>query len=281
MPKIELKQGTIHYRDQGEGPQIVFVHGLLVNTRIWEPVIERMSAQARCIAPDLPLGSHPEAMNADADLSPLGVAALIAEFIDKLDLNDVTLVGNDTGGAMCQLVCAHHPERIGRLVLINCDAFENFPPPAFKPLVKFLARVPGAVSGLEFGARSRRVRQGSMKLAPLTVEPVDDALLRAWIEPLRDRGVRRDLVRFLRGISPRYTLDAAERLRSFDRPTLLIWGLRDKFFPLQEAERLQATIPGARLERVEDARTFVQLDAPDRVAELIGQMAAARTIRAA
>src|SRR5581483_7017495 len=102
---------------------------------------------------------------------------------------NVTLVGNDTGGALCQIVCAHHPERVGALVLINCDAFENFPPKAFKPLVKFLARVPGAVAGLVLGGRILQVRQGAMSLAPLTVDPIDDELLRSWLSPLRDRGV--------------------------------------------------------------------------------------------
>jgi pimeloyl-ACP methyl ester carboxylesterase len=177
-------------------------------------------------------------------------------------------------------VCAERPERIGSLVLINCDAFENFPPRAFKPLVKFLARVPGAVAGLELGGRSRRVRQGSMKLAPLTVQPIDDELLRAWISPLRQRGVREDLVKFLRTISPQYTLAAAEKLRGFDRPALLIWGMRDKFFPLKEGERLRSTLPNARLEKVENARTFVQLDAPQRVAELLSEFQAAARIAA-
>src|SRR5437868_2087318 len=122
MPEIQLTQGTVQYRDQGSGPVVVLVHGLLVNARVWEDVINRLSKHARCIAPDLPLGSHPHAMAAGADLTPRGVAALIAELLEKLELSDVTLVGNDTGGALCQLVCAHHPERIDKLVLINCDA---------------------------------------------------------------------------------------------------------------------------------------------------------------
>jgi pimeloyl-ACP methyl ester carboxylesterase len=214
-------------------------------------------------------------MNDDADLSPRGLAALIAELLERLDLDDVTLVGNDTGGALCQLVCAWHPERIGRLVLVNCDAFENFPPRAFRGIVKVLGNVPGSVAVLEYTGRLRAVRQGAMKAAPLTLDPVPDALLKSWLEPLRDRGVRRDLVKVLRGIDPKYTLEAAQRLRTFDRPALLAWGLRDKFFPLAEAERLARTLPSARIERIDDARTFVQLDQPARLGELIAAFSAA------
>jgi pimeloyl-ACP methyl ester carboxylesterase len=275
MPPIQLSQGTIQYRDEGEGPPVVLVHGLLVNGSVWERLVPPLSADVRCIVPDLPLGSHEIAMNQGADLSPLGLAALIAELIERLELDDVTLVGNDTGGALCQLVCAWHPVRIGRLVLINCDAFESFPPPAFRGIVRFLGRVPGSVAALELGGRLGPVRRRAMSLAPLTVEPVPDALLKGWIAPLRDRGVRRDLVRVLRGIDPKYTLEAAQRLRGFDRPALIVWGLRDKFFPVADAERLAQTLPDARIERIDNARTFVQLDEPARLAELVASFATA------
>ena len=274
MPEIQLTQGTVQYRDEGSGPVVVLVHGLLVNGRVWDRVVDRAAGKVRLVVPDLPLGSHPIAMNAGADLSPRGVAALIAELLEKLDLHDVTLVGNDTGGALCQLVCAHHPERIRGLVLLNCDAFENFPPRAFRGVVKFLGRVPGAVATLELFGRTRIARRATMSIAPLTVEPIPDELLRSWLVPLRDPGVRRDLVHFLRAIDPQDTLAAAETLRHFERPALLVWGLRDRFFPLTEAERLKAVLPKARLETVENARTFVQLDAPERVAEQVVGFAA-------
>jgi pimeloyl-ACP methyl ester carboxylesterase len=212
-------------------------------------------------------------MERHADLSPLGLARLIAELLDRLELDDVTLVGNDTGGALCQLVAAHHPERVGRLVLTNCDAFEKFPPPAFKPVVSVM-KLPGAIAGFGLVGRLRPMRRASMSIMKLTVEPVPDALVKAWVSPLRDPGVRRDLRRVLQGISPEHTLDAAKRLEQFDRPTLLVWGMRDRFFPFSDAERLAATIPGARIERIENARTFVELDAPDRLAELVAQFAA-------
>jgi pimeloyl-ACP methyl ester carboxylesterase len=275
MPEIQLSQGTVQYLDQGSGPTIVLVHGLLVNGRVWEHVVPSLAANARCIVPDLPLGSHRLAMQEGADLSPLGLASLIAHLIERLELDAVTLVGNDTGGALCQLVAAHHPERIGRLVLTNCDAFEHFPPPAFRLVFRALAGIPGAVAGLELLGRLAFLRRATMSIAPLTVKPIPDELLKAWLAPLRDRRVRRDLVKVLRGISSEHTLAAAERLRSFDRPALIVWGMRDAFFPFSDAERLAGLFPNARLERIENARTFVQLDAPERVADLIGAFASA------
>ena len=116
MPEIELAQGRIRYRDEGGGPPIVFVHGALVDGRLWEPVVERLG-DSRCIVPDLPLGAHSIAMRPDADVSPAGIARLIADLLEALDLRDVTLVGNDTGGGLCQLLVTRHPERVGRLVL--------------------------------------------------------------------------------------------------------------------------------------------------------------------
>jgi pimeloyl-ACP methyl ester carboxylesterase len=275
MPEIQVRQGTIRYRDEGAGPVIVLVHGLLVNGSVWDPVVTALGPDVRVIVPELPLGSHRLAMNADADLSPLGLAGLIAELLERLDLDDVTLVGNDTGGALCQLTVVHHPQRIGRLVLTNCDAFENFPPRAFVPLVKVLGRAPGAVAGLALMGRSRRMRAASMKLTPLTVSPVPDSLLKAWISPLRDRRVRRDLVRVCRGISPEVTVAAGKRLHEFDRPALIAWGIRDKFFRFSDAQRIAAALPDARIEKVENARTFVQLDAPERLATLVAEFATA------
>jgi pimeloyl-ACP methyl ester carboxylesterase len=277
MPKIQVSQGAIEYSDQGSGAPAVLIHGLLVNGRVWERVVPPLSEHMRCIVPELPLGSHRTPMDRDADLSPLRLASLIAEVLERLELEDVTLVANDTGGALAQLVAVNHPQRIGRLVLTNCDAFENFPPRAFKPLVSVLGRVPGAIAGLELMGRSRRMRRATMSLAPLTVDPVPDELLKAWMTPLRDRRIRRDLVKVLRGIDPRYTLEAAEALPRFAKPALIVWGLRDPFFKLAEAKRLADLLPHARLETVENSRTFVQLDAPERLAELIAEFSPAST----
>jgi pimeloyl-ACP methyl ester carboxylesterase len=278
MPEVKLSQGTIRYRDVGEGPPVVFVHGVMVNGELWGPVAAVLSREARCIVPDLPLGSHPIPMNVGADLSPPGLARLIAELIERLELDGVTLVGNDTGGALCQIVAANHPERLARLVLTNCDSFESFPPPIFKPMIKAMTK-PGVMAVIAQVARVRALRQRSISKMNLTVDPIPDSIVRSWVTPLRNRGVRRDCTKVLRGLDSKHTLAAAERLRGFDRPALLAWGARDVFFPFSDAERLADTLPDVRLERFEDARTFVPLDVPERLAELIGAFARAPAAR--
>ena len=144
MKETSIPQGTIRYREKGTGEPVVLVHGLLNNGLLWREVADELAKDFRVISPDWPLGSQELPMKAGTDLSPPGLAAIVAAFIEALDLHDVTLVGNDTGGAICQLVVVHHPERVGRLVLTPCDAYENFLPPMFRPL-QSLARVPGAV----------------------------------------------------------------------------------------------------------------------------------------
>jgi pimeloyl-ACP methyl ester carboxylesterase len=210
-------------------------------------------------------------MKPDADLTPPGVARIVADFMAALDLQDVTLVGNDTGGAISQIVAANHPERLGRLVLTPCDAYENFLPPFFRPM-QYAAKVPGLLTALVQPVRIRAMQRGplafGMLISPDAIEP---DVLDAWVRPyLNDRGVRRDTVKFLRSISNRYTLEAAEKLRNFDRPTLIAWAPEDRFFKLRYAERLAAEIPNARLVRIEDSRTFVSEDQPERLAEEIG-----------
>jgi pimeloyl-ACP methyl ester carboxylesterase len=222
--------------------------------------------------PDLPLGSHSLPMNKGADLSAPGLARLIAEFIERLELEDVTLVGNDTGGALCQLVAADHPERLGRLVLTTCDAFENFPPPAVRPMLTAL-KLPGALVATSLIGRLRVVRRAAFKAMPLTMQPIPDEQVKSWVAPLADKRIRADLATVVRGIDPADTVAAAERLRDFDRPALIAWGAEDRLFPFSDAERLAATLPNARLERIPNARAFVQLDAPERLAEMIGSVA--------
>jgi pimeloyl-ACP methyl ester carboxylesterase len=266
---VELPQGTIAYADSGSGDPMVFVHGLLVDGRLWRKVTPRLATDHRCIVPDLPLGSHRTPMNSDADLSPPGLARLLADFLEALDLKRVTLVANDTGGAISQIMAANHPERIGRLVLTPCDAFENFLPPAFRPL-QYAARVPVLLTGAMQGMRLAPMRRLPNAFGWLIKNEKDDELLGEWFRPfLSDAGVRRDTVKVLRGISPRYTEEAAEKLRTFDRPTMLAWAKEDRFFKPKFAERLAETIPGARLEWIEDSYTFVSEDQPERLVKLI------------
>jgi pimeloyl-ACP methyl ester carboxylesterase len=272
---VDLRQGTVRYRDTGgDGEAIVFVHGLLVNGSLWRKVTPALrSAGYRCIAPDWPLGSHLPAMRPDADNTPRGVAHLIADFLAALELSDVTIVANDTGGAIAQLLVTERPERVGRLVLTPCDCYENFLPPAFRPL-QWLARVPGALMLLMQPMRVAAVRRSRrVGFGMLTREPIDDEVTDGWVRPfLADGGVRRDTARLLRAVDSRDTLAAAEKLRSFQAPTLLAWSPKDRFFKIAFAQRLAQAVPNARLVRMEDSYTFVSEDEPERLAQLIEEL---------
>ena len=266
--EITLPQGVIRYREFGEGRPVVFVHGLLVDGRLWDTVAAQLRG-VRAIVPDWPLGSHQVAMSRKADLSPRGVAKLVDDFLAALALDDVTLVGNDSGGAVSQLVAAYHPQRIGRLVLTNCDAFENFPPKMFAYL-GVVARIPLGLTLLAQSMRMPGALQMPFAFGMLTKRRIDKALLADWVRPVRtDRGVRRDARKFVLGQTPELTLAAAEQLTRFRRPALIAWGADDPFFRFTYAERLAAILPEAQLVRIEDARTFVSLDQPARLAEAI------------
>jgi pimeloyl-ACP methyl ester carboxylesterase len=272
MNEITLSQGTIRYRDVGSGPTVVFVHGLLVTGELWRKVVVPLSEVCRCVVPDLPLGSHSIPMNRDTDLTPPGIARIVADFIDALDLDDVTLVGNDSGGAICQLVAARHPERLGRLVLTTCDAFEVFPPPEFE-YVRWVGRIPGAMwamaRAMMYSARLRRLKRAYGDLAR---RPLPDELTRRYVVPAAtNRAVRRDLVKFTTSISPKYTMAVADELRAFDKPVLLLWTPEDRYFGIELAERLAERLPDARIETIDDAQVFVAEDQPERVAESLAR----------
>jgi len=271
VQEARVPQGTIRYREMGTGEPILLVHGFMVNSLLWRKVVPRLAGDFRVIAPDWPMGSHEVPLG--ADLTPPGFARLVADFMAALDLRDVTLVGNDTGGGMCQIVVVDHPERLGRLVLTPSDAFENFPPPMFRPL-KVVARIPGGIRATIASLGPRPARRLPMSYGWTTKRPIDDRIVDAWLAPARrDVGIRRDIEALLRGAHPRHTLAAAERFGEFDKPVLIAWAPEDKFFPFEHGERLATLFPNARLERIEDSRTFVSEDQPERTAQLIGDFA--------
>jgi pimeloyl-ACP methyl ester carboxylesterase len=271
--EIELPAGTIRYREAGEGKPVVFVHGFLVDGRLWDGVVDRLSDRCRCIAPDWPIGAQQVAMNADADLSPYGIAATIASFLEALDLEDATIVGNDSGGAMSQVMVTRHPERVGRLVLTNCDTHENFPPGIFKAMPQ-IAKLPGGMALLAAPFRVGALARAAFR--PFSKNPIPADLVASWMEPgLHDPGVKRDAKKATAGMNKRYTLEAAEKLRGSDLPILLAWAPGDRFFPLKYAERLAAEAGNARLVQIPDAKTFVPLDQPGRLADLIAEFAGA------
>jgi pimeloyl-ACP methyl ester carboxylesterase len=268
--EIRLSAGPISYSDSGSGEPIVLLHGLLQDGRLWRKMVPLLEPHARVIVPDLPLGVHKQAMDAGADVSPKGVARLVGELIDKLGLERPTIVGVDTGGALAQLLLGERPEIAGRLVLGPSDAFEDFFPPLFKPL-QLAARVPGGLYGMVAPMRRvRALRKLPVAFGWLTKRGFPDELTDEWVGTFLDnKDVRRDAVRFLRAIDSADTLDAAARLRAFDRPALIAWAEEEKVFPRSDAERLATILPNSRLEFVPDSYTFIPEDNPEAFAKLI------------
>jgi pimeloyl-ACP methyl ester carboxylesterase len=270
--EIKLPAGTIRYREAGEGKPVVFVHGYLVDGRLWDGVVDRLSDRCRCIAPDWPIGAQQVAMSPDADLTPTGIAAIIDSFLETLDLNDVTIVGNDSGGAMSQVLVTRHPQRIGRLVLTNCDTHENFPPGIFKAMPP-IAKLPGGMDLLAAPFRVGALARAAFR--PFAQTKIPDDLVASWMAPgLHDPGVKRDARKVTIGMNKRFTLEAAEKLSESDLPILLTWAPGDRFFPMKYAERLADETPNARIVEIPDAKTFVPLDQPQRLADEIARFVA-------
>jgi pimeloyl-ACP methyl ester carboxylesterase len=265
--EIDLPAGTIRYREAGQGKPVVFVHGYLVDGRLWDGVVDSLSGRCRCIAPDWPIGAQQIAMKPGADLTPYGIAATIAGFLEALDLDNVTIVGNDSGGAMSQVLVTRHPERIGRLVLTNCDTHENFPPGVFKTMPP-LAKLPGGMALIAAPFRIPAVARAAFR--PFTKEPLPPDLIASWMQPgLHDADVKRDVKKVTTGMNKRYTLEAADKLRGSDLPILLTWAPGDRLFPIKYAERLASEVANARIVQIPDSRTFVPVDQPQRLADEI------------
>jgi pimeloyl-ACP methyl ester carboxylesterase len=271
--EVRLPQGVIRYREIGTGEPVVLVHGLLVNSLLWADVAETLAKDFRVIAPDWPLGSHSLPLEPGVDMTPPGLARLIADFLAALELDNVTLVGNDTGGALSQLVAVNHGERVGRLVLTPCDAYENFPPPAFAAMM-LAGKVPGAVWLIVNALRARFIQRLPFAYGWLTKRPIAPDVMKAFLGPAqRDPRIRQETAAVLRGVDKRHTIEAARHFAQFDKPVLLAWAPEDRFFKFGYAERLANDFPNARLERIEDALTFAPLDQPRRTAELIADFA--------
>jgi pimeloyl-ACP methyl ester carboxylesterase len=274
LTAVDLPQGTLAYRAAGPdaGRAVVFVHGLLADGRLWEPVAERLAAEGvRSYAPTLPLGAHQTPMNPGADLSPPGIATLVTDFLTALDLSDGTLVGNDTGGAICQVMLGGDTSRIGAAVLTNCDAFGTFPPRFLAPLFHAL-RHPWLVAWIAPALRSERVRHSPLGYGLLTSAPLDGELTRDWVRPLGSRAIRRDLAALARGVHPRVLLDAASRFGQFTGPVRILWGDADPLFRLALGRQLSEAFPHASLATVPGGRTFLPLEHPD---EVVGEILAA------
>jgi pimeloyl-ACP methyl ester carboxylesterase len=269
---VDLPHGTVHYHEAGSGTPIVFLHGYLMGANLWDPVIQLLEGEFRCVSPELPFGAHPTPMRPDADLTTAGVGRLVADFLQTLDLHHVILVGNDSGGAIAQ-VAARHPQHVGGLVLASCDAFDNHPPKLFRPMIT-AARL-GALTPLLAGLKFRPVRSLPPAYGWLTHQRPPHELIDGWIANyLADRDVRRETRRLIAFLGDDAIMrQIAAELADFTKPVLLVWAADDKFFPLQHPRRLAGILPNARLEQIEGSRTWVMRDQPEQTAGLIRRFA--------
>ena len=281
MPGVSLTMGNVHYEKDGpdDGRPVVFVHGYAMGGSLWRPMTERLVAGGfRCIAPTWPPGAHSESMDPDAELTIEAIAEMVGEMLEELSLEDVVLVGNDTGGAIAQVVATTTPARLGALVLTSCDAFEHFPPPILKPFIAAARFAPTFQAALQ----PLRTRLGRQRAYGALAHTDIDELVTPWLAPaLADSRIRHDLRRLTASLNQATTVQAAERLPQFTKPALVAWSKDDAFFPLEDGRRLAATLPDARLEVIDGARTFSMIDRPDALAGLIAGFADGRAARRA
>lgn len=265
---IDLSAGQIDYLDTGgDGPTVVLLHGVLMNHSVWRSVITKLAPSFRCVAPTLPLGAHRQPMLDGADLSIDGIALLVAEFLERLDLHDVTLIMNDWGGP--QLLVDHgRTERIGRLVLVACEAFDNFPPGAPGRRLAKLAATPGG-----FGLQSLLMRSAAVRRSVATTlvkRAVPDEMLRDWFEPfIQDRQIRQDLRSYCLSVPLDSGRSWSAGLASFDKPALVVWAPEDQMMPPEHGRRLAELLPHGRLIEVTDSYTVVPLDQPQQLADAV------------
>jgi pimeloyl-ACP methyl ester carboxylesterase len=275
MPEVELTAGTIDYEDTGgSGPTVLLLHGLAMDGSLWRNVVPELAPHHRCIVPTLPLGSHRRPMRADADLSFRGHVNLIAELLERLDLRDVTLVQSDMGFA--QLLVAERPERIARLVLLSCEAFDNYPPGLPGRTLLLASKVPGGLNALVQPLRLRALRRLPMALGRMTKRPIPHEVTDAWFRPLlNQRAARRDLLEYLRSADPNVMLAASEGVASFDRPALVVWAAEDRVMPPEHGRRLAELLPRGRLVEIPDSYTLIPEDQPRRLGAEIREFVAA------
>ena len=279
MPHVELPHGTVHYCESGAGAPVVFLHGYLMGARLWDPVVHLLEDEFRCLVPELPFGAHPAPLGPGADLTTAGLGRLVADFLGALDLRDVTLVGNDSGAAVAQVVAARYPARLGGLVLATGDAFNNYPPKPFRPLIA--AARTGTLTALLAVLKARRARSLPTAYGWLTHGDLPHDLIDQWVAAyFADKGVRRDLRRLTAALGDDdFMNQIADELAAFTRPALLAWAADDKFFPVGHARQLAAILPDARVEVIAGSRTWVMRDQPRRTAHLIAELARSAAAR--
>ena len=278
MPSVELSAGTIEYADSGgDGPVVVLIGGLAIGPSLWDGVVAELRGASRCIVPTLPWGAHRIPMRPDADLTMRGQARLLGEFLAALDLHDVTLVENDT--AMAQVLCAGGCDRVGRLVITSCEAFDNYPPGIPGKAVALAAKLPGGIFLTVQQLRLHWFRRIPLGFGLMAKRPIPHEELDRWLEPLlTQREIRRDLRKYAGTLDRSVLTEAAEGLRRWDRPALVVWAAEDRVMPPRHGRALAELLPQGRLVELEDSFTLIPLDQPRalarEIAAFVPQMAA-------
>ena len=272
MPSIELSAGTIEYADTGgAGPTVVLVHGLVMDGTVWRHVVDELRGDHRVVVPTMPFGSHRHPMHPGADLSPDGMARLLGEFLEALDLTEVTLVQNDASTGMLLAVSADPATtRIARLVLASIEAFDNFPPGLPGTTVWLAARLPGGLNAAVQPLRFAVLRQMPMVLGQMSRRGVPHRISDGWIRPLLgSAAVRRDLTVYLRGSRKGRLMQAAARAGTFDHPVLVVWGADDRVMPPEHGRRLAGLFPQGSYVEIPGSRTLIPEDQPTPLADAI------------
>jgi pimeloyl-ACP methyl ester carboxylesterase len=277
VPEIELTAGPVRYEDSGgEGPVLVLLHGVLMDATLWDGVVEELRPDYRCLRPTMPLGSHRRPMHSDADLSLRGQARLVAELLERLDLERVTLVFNDWCGAQI-LVAEGWDARVARLVLASCETFDNYPPGLPGRVVALSAALPGGIVAALKPLRIRPLRRLPITLGLMSKRRLPDELVDGWLAPATAQSaVRRDLRKYAGDWrAGRRDLAAAnERLGDFSKPVLVAWGAEDRVMPIEAGRRLAASFPSARFVEIAGSRTLIPVDRPRELGEAIAAFVA-------
>jgi pimeloyl-ACP methyl ester carboxylesterase len=273
---VEVSAGRIAYEDTGgEGPVVVLVHGLAMDGRQWQGVVEQLRSQHRCLLPTLPMGAHREPMRPDADLSLRGMVRILAEFLERLDLRNVTLCFNDWCGGPV-MIADGRVDRVARLVFVSCEAFENYPPGLAGHAAWLAAKIPGGVSAMRETLLRPSLRQLPFVFGQMAKHPVPEGLMRDWMAPLRRREIRRDFRKYAgAAMQGRHDLLAATTsLASFEGPVLVAWDSEGRMMPNEHGRRLADAFPDSHLVEIPDAYTLVPLDQPELLSSHIGEFIA-------